>query len=369
MISFDLFGLQARRFFAATLILGCVACRTTNVDDELRIVSSMKCNNSAFNLNNLCDDEVQLLTRALRDPAVRDARGVDRKYLKQVSDKKGAPYAAALFFQRLNQEPRTAAYLKKVFARAEQIRSKGLPRTVRKKAGDFLLAMVPAIWYDSPQAVGGDGRDIRKVASSMGFREALIRVNADGTVEENAKFLCSWLTRDHGTDKIILASISKGAMDIKRGLQLCPERFKNVRGWLNIGGINRGSYLITEIKGNCFYNWQARRYFASNKYTYETFRTLDVREDSPVYKHAKLPDHMRVVNVVATPIRRHLTKRAEYGYNVLSKYGPNDGLTVIADSYMPGAVNISLWGTDHYFAIPERRNLLLYAALYEYLSE
>ncbi|MCB1319728.1 MAG: hypothetical protein KDK34_05725, partial [Leptospiraceae bacterium] len=42
----------------------------------------------------------------------------------------------------------------------------------------------------------------------------------DGSLDENAQYLCDWLQKTTA-EKVILASISKGGSDIKRAIQLC----------------------------------------------------------------------------------------------------------------------------------------------------
>ena len=197
-------------------------------------------------------------------------------------------------------------------------------------------------------------------------------VDPDGHVNANGEFLCEWL-KDRPNKKYIFASISKAALDIKRAIQLCGQApdggaFRNVVGWLNIGGTNRGSYLVNEMNDYWAFRWRAKYFFWREGYTYDSFLSVRVNPQAPYHAHVKLPRRMKVVNVIATPIRRHLTARAEEVYTVLSKHGPNDGLTILGDSFMPGAINISLWGNDHYFAFPAKREILLRTALTEFME-
>ena len=346
-------------------------CSSWDTDDAAVVELDGSCTAKAFNLEDLCDWEVDLLTKAAKDPAAQadNLDGINKRFLMKLAENQGLDYATGVFFQRLNREAHSRKYMDQIFKNIEEIKKSGLEKYIKFKKKP-LLAMVPAPWYDSKTAVGGDGADIRNAARSIGIEEELVKVKPDGTVNENADFICDWLEKNHTGRKILLASISKGALDIKRAIQVCgtAPAFKRVVGWLNVGGVYRGSYLTNEIDGFCLYRWRARSWFEKNNYSYQSFLDIRVDETSPLYKDQTNPPGVQIVNVIATPIYRYITERAQKGYSVLSKYGPNDGLTVLADSYIPGAYNISLWGTDHYFSVAAKRNLLLYAALMEFLK-
>ena len=345
-------------------------CSSLTIEGELDVPRKMSCANKAFLLDSLCDNEVDLLTRAFLDPASKSMDGINKKYLKKLSKEKGLAYATAVFFQRVTQEKGNQEYLLNMKTLSERINKEGVLKFKKENSG-LLLVMVPGMWYDNNAAIGGDGIYIRQAAKRLGMDEVLLKVKPDGTLSENGMFICNWLGNYKGNKKIILSSISKGASDIKRAMQLCQGQdfFKNVIGWLNVGGINRGSPGVDMVENNCLYRWRADYFFSKNKYSSKAFYELGVNKKSPLQEDLIIPPHMKVVNVIATPIWRHVTVRAEEAYKTLAEYGPNDGLTVLADSYMPGAVNLSLWGTDHYFAIPEKRNVLLYAAFLDFMGE
>ncbi|MEQ9366035.1 MAG: hypothetical protein RIF32_17460 [Leptospirales bacterium] len=345
-------------------------CKSLTVEEEAVHLNQRDCSGQAFHLDGLCDDEIDLLKSALADPAVRSPAGVDRDHLRELAAERGLDYATAVFFQHVSATAPTRLYLDRVA---------GIRKRLQKQPGqkplgrdDITLAMIPAMYYDSNASVGGDGRDIRNMATRLGIPNELVIVDPDGHVNANGEFLCEWLA-DRPQRKFLFASISKAALDIKRAIQLCGSApdggaFRNVIGWLNIGGTNRGSYLINEMDSYWAYRWRAQYFFWRQGYTYDSFLSVKVDENAPYHAHVKLPPKMKVVNVIATPIRQHLTARSAEAYDILSKHGPNDGLTILADSFMPGAINISLWGNDHYFAFPAKREILLRTAMTEFIE-
>lgn len=363
------------RFLVVSLLLfiiwsGISGCNSLTVEDEAVHLQQQKCTGEAFQIDGLCEDEIELLKTALKDPAVRGPAGVDRDHLRALVAERGLDYATAVFFHHVSATLATRRYLDRVKSIRARLRKQPQQKSLGRS--DITLAMIPAMYYDSNASVGGDGRDIRKMAGRLGIPNELVIVDPDGHVNANGEFLCEWL-QARPDRKFLFASISKAALDIKRAIQLCGQApdggaFRNVIGWLNIGGTNRGSYLINEMDSYWAYRWRAKYFFWRQGYTYESFLSVKVDESAPYYSHVKIPPKMKVLNVIATPIRRHLTARSAEAYDILSKHGPNDGLTILADSYMPGAINISLWGNDHYFAFPAKRKILLRTALTEFIE-
>jgi hypothetical protein len=57
-----------------------------------------------------------------------------------------------------------------------------------------------------------------------------------------------------------------------------------------------------------------------------------------------------VLNVVAVPVSGSVGYQVYPGYQVLSAFGPNDGVVLMADTVWPGSINIAALGADHLFA-------------------
>ena len=56
---------------------------------------------------------------------------------------------------------------------------------------------------------------------------------------------------------------------------------------------------------------------------------------------------------VATPLSGDITDNVRSRYAYLRKYGPNDGLTLLADELMPDGITIIEPGVDHFYRDPE----------------
>jgi hypothetical protein len=57
-------------------------------------------------------------------------------------------------------------------------------------------------------------------------------------------------------------------------------------------------------------------------------------------------------------MRQHLTRFTRGRFRSLENLGLNDGCTHLADTAVPGAKHVPLWGADHYLMVPESHKLM-----------
>jgi hypothetical protein len=170
-----------------------------------------------------------------------------------------------------------------------------------------------------------------------------------GTVAENGRIIRHWLA-DRPSEKIVLASISKGAADIKSALAEpgAEEAFRPVVAWINLSGLPSGTpianwlferRLATWVYGVMFW-WMGMDMAVLRETTWGPGTVLDF----PLV----LPPHIQLINVAGFPLRRHLSSKALRRYHGrLAPLGPNDGLLLLADACaLPGLV-YPVWGADH----------------------
>ena len=155
---------------------------------------------------------------------------------------------------------------------------------------------------------------------------------------ENARTICEFVAGQKKRRGIILASVSKGSADVKMAIQQCGREpyFRRVIGWYNIGGINRGTILINEIENDWYYRTEARTYFCLNGYNWEGFRSMRFAEEAPLNFNLELPEHVLLINIIGVPTDLSVTERARPYWEHLAQIGPNDGLSLLTDVYMPG---------------------------------
>ena len=67
----------------------------------------------------------------------------------------------------------------------------------------------------------------------------------------------------------------------------------------------------------------------------------------------RLSRRILVLEYVAAPLSGNIADDVRGRYTYLRKYGPNDGLTLLADELLPGGVTIIEPGLDHFYRDPE----------------
>ncbi len=335
----------------ALAISGCRVDRRLELPDEAarRVV----CNISGYHVENLCDDEKEYLDWAEAEPRAPRMADLNRETLLRFTrETQDVDKAAAVFYTRLIREPATQkliTYLESTEKRLEAER-----RLPDYSNLNVALVVAPGMFYKDNPETGADGRGLRTIAARMGMKDDAIPLEQTGTVEENGALICDYIRNRNDGAALILASASKGGADIKYAIRLCgaDPAFQKVAGWLNIGGINRGSILANEINNQWDARLEARTYFCLNGYNYDGLMSMREGEGAPLNFDLDLPDHMLMVNIIGVPVFRFVTERARPYYLHLVQFGPNDGLSLLADLYIPEAVNWGSWRNDHYFRWP-----------------
>jgi hypothetical protein len=290
----------------------------------------------------LADDERDLLARAAECPAPGPWAELTQPALARLAAERGLDFATALLYERLRRSEEHGPFIRRV----DDLVARP-PRFPGKI--DALLAVAPGAYYRELPRAGGDGRLLREQAAACGCRTAVIPTRSMGTVAENGRIIRDWLGERPG-ERILLASLSKGAADVKAALALpgAEAAFRPVLAWLNLSGLPNGTPIA---------NWLFERKLATLFYRAAFWwKGLDMEVlrqtvwgpgavlDFPLH----LPRHVRLISVVGFPLRRHVSSKALRCYQGrLAPRGPNDGLLLLADPCsLPGLV-YPVWGADH----------------------
>jgi hypothetical protein len=337
-------------FVSIFLIVNCHVDK--KLDNPSLVVRKVDCTKSEYRISNLCEDEKEYLdwaNKIKKHPRLKDLTAdVLHSYTQETLD---VDKSASLFYLRAIQEPNNQKFLNYLDKKEKELEKK-LPNYSKKK---ILLAMVPGMFYKDNPSVGADGKMLRDIALELGMLEDLIPIEQTGTVDENAKIICDYTkNKSMEVNGIVFASVSKGSGDLKKAIQLCGKEpyFKKVKGWYNIGGLNRGSRLIEGIENNWRYRWEAKFYFWMKNYNYDGFLSMRSEPGAPLDFDLELPKDLLMINIIAVPQFRQVTERARPFYEFLIRFGPNDGMTLLAESYVEGAITYPSWRNDHYFQWP-----------------
>jgi hypothetical protein len=306
--------------------------------------------------------ERDLLARVAAWPEYRSWTELTQPLLARLSAAQGSDFATALLYDRLRSSERHGPFIRRL---DELITN---PPQVPGKM-DVLLAVVPGAFYRELPGRGADGRLLRQRVAAHGCRTALIPTCSTGTVAENGRIICDWLA-EHPHDRIILASLSKGAADVKAALASgAAEAFQPVRAWINLSGMPGGIPLTNWLLGHKVAKLLYKVFFWWKGMDFELVRQLEWGPGSVLDFPLEVPPHVLLINVTGFPLRRHLTSKALARFQQrIAEMGPSDGLVLLSDvAALPG-LTYPVWGADHNLrpAWDVRR---LVAALTTYLAD
>ncbi|MDZ4725659.1 MAG: hypothetical protein SH817_05860 [Leptospira sp.] len=347
------FPFESLRIFCTLLTISMlVAC---HADRKLEIANQetkmVRCDIKAYEIDNLCEDEKAYLDWAASQKEYPTLKSLTKDVLADLTKKTlDIDKTSALFYHRSIIEKKNNQFIQFLKRKEVELKKK-LPNYTNK---NIILAMVPGMFYKDNPAVGADGKVLRDIALELGLKEELLQVDQTGTIDENAKFICEYVKNKTDVNGIIFASVSKGSGDLKKAIQICGKEpyFEKVKGWYNIGGLNKGTPLVKTIESNWRYRYEARSYFFWKGYDYDGFLSMSAEKGAPLDFELELPKNLMLINVIAVPQYRQVTKRAFPFYESMIPSGPNDGMTLLADSYVEGAITYPSWRNDHYFQWP-----------------
>ncbi len=351
--------------FHFPFLLFLLGCASSNINLDIGEITATTCDKSVNMINHLCQEEYDLLTQTekkITDQSLDFLFSKDN--LKQIQDENGFPFSVAFFTMGLLRLPSTAAYIGKVSSLNIISEKKRLTHKVK----NIHLIVIPGLFYDINKEIGGDGKQLRTMASNLGFNEGIIEVKPTGSIQQNGEIICNWIKQTN-INKIILLSISKGSADFKEAVNQCKEvifKDKKIISWINLGGINKGSYLVNQADSSFIKRIYVKYLGMKYGFSYDAFLSVKAGiKKSVLNEEFEIPSGLRVINIIPAPLERYVTDRAYENFRALSSLGPNDGLSLLGDSYMSGAINIPIWGIDHYFRVNKQdweflQKLILY---------
>ncbi len=231
----------------------------------------------------------------------------------------------------------------------------------------YLFVFVPGWLYRTNPDSGADLARPRAVLGAMGFATRFVPLDENGTVEANGAALAAALAQLAGDGRrLVLVSTSKGGPETHLALDQLGRSngAGHVAAWVNIGGLLNGTALADYWIG-WSQRWIAAIGFAFLGHGTQAIPTMATAPRRARFAELRIPPGVRVVNYIGAPSTTDLRPEIWGEFEIIAPYGPNDGLTLLADAIVPQGVTVVERGLDHYFAAPdlERRIAALAAVL------
>jgi hypothetical protein len=314
----------------------------------------------------LSEEERRLLNDAADFVPAGDGAELSASNIAWLTAERGIDFATAVLYQCFLADARHGPFMRRIHTALASL----LPlRPIRAT-----LAIAPGAYYREFPAAGGDGRLLAAEAARHGCRAELIPTESTGTLAENGQRICEWLARRRAanpSERIILASLSKGGSDIKAALRRSEAReaFAGVAAWLNLSGVLSGSPMVAWLRARRLHHWITRLAFRLRGLSFVPIDELDRGPGTPLSGELRLPEHLLMISVVGFPLSAHLaTRRTRAFHRRIAASGPNDGVIALADLCQQPGLIFPVWGADHYLR-PGYELRHLAAALTHYVAE
>lgn len=271
-----------------------------------------------------------------------------RKALQQLARETSTDFATLLLAHRLLSDEGNRAIQQRFEHYLEAVKTSSIQKRVDEA---YVIFFMPGWDYaESGLLTGADFAKPRQLVAAMGIENRLLEINPHGSVSENAETLTRALAeaRLQGK-KIIITSASSSGSAVALALSREHALLDHVAGWINVGGILRGSPFID------YYHHWSRRWFLRLAmwwmgWKYENVMSMSEEISRPRFAEHRFPSHLKIINYVGIPLSGSISEFSTDKYPLLKELGPNDGLTLITDAIAPNSVSVISLGNDHYVA-------------------
>lgn len=276
-------------------------------------------------------------------------------------------FATLFFAQRMYSEPKNkeAQNLFQSYI-ISQDNEQTMPNCTN--VNEYAYVFVPGLFYIRHSELGGDFKTQREQLNQMGLTTYLIEINEVGTVLENAQIIAKELKRLSAThQKMVVVSASKGGPDLAYALGklMSWNESKSIKAWISLGGVLRGSQVADNyLTGLNRLYAKTILFFAGGNIDF--VEDLSIEKSIDRFNSLCFPEDLLIIHYVGAPLSSQVSKKVKKNFNILSKMGPNDGLTTLIDELTPQGIVITELGLDHFYKdenIDKKTIALMYTAL------
>jgi hypothetical protein len=280
------------------------------------------------------------------------ARPLDWSTLRELSRETSPDFATLFFVERSLSERGNDKFQEAYLREVRRLRRAPIARSSLRR---YKFLFVPGFHYRTDPSSGADFRSQREWFRQLGLHVQLAATQEDGTIAENAAIIADIIrieSRFH--TPLIVVSTSKAGPEtaLALGKLLEPSETASVKAWLSVGGLIHGTLLADQVM-SWPKSWVARILFSASGSDPRSLPELTTAASRPRMTEIRLPRHIFTLEFIAVPLSGQIGNEVRSRYVRLRKYGPNDGLTLLADELLPNGVSIIEPGLDHFYRDPE----------------
>lgn len=269
----------------------------------------------------------------------------DRDELKRLSDEFSVDFAALYLADAIAHVPANRRF-RTLFDQMYESTGAALPQgrvQLPATAAQYDVLFVPTYLYTRFMARGASLREPREALEKVGFKCYFVETRDDGPIESNSELVANAIqARANDGRRLIIITASKSSSEVALALtKLGPDQTRHVAGWINAMGALQGTPLVDD-------NVLPELEWIVGKVDPAGGISMSVAASRPRFASLRVPSQVFVLNLVAIPTSGSVTFRARRGYYPMLKYGPNDGMVLVADTIYPGGVTLAEVGSDHF---------------------
>lgn len=284
-------------------------------------------------------DEVQLAKRA--QPFVEALQGriptIDE--LVEVTESDDVDLATMVFYEAVRSATDNRDFI-------SDVESQAVGQVTPRK---ITMLVLPALFYEQHPEVGGDGAQIISVAKACGIDARLVPTISCGGIDDDLPIIIKAL-QDVTDGEIWVVTLSKGAAEwccvLREHADDIP--LDRITTWINAGGLPRGANINDVMTSSRVRRVKTRALCKVIRMDYRSFCEFGT-QSSRLQEPLEMPEHLRVFNVIGSPLSSHVEKSMQTRFRMLKHMGPNDGMVLLPWAlWLPGFVYPVL-GADHFF--------------------
>ena len=298
------------------------------------------------------------VARALR--AQFDQRTMSWELLRDLTHETSVDFATLYFIRRTLMDQRNAQWQSRFAALIRELRARS-ELSIRKHLEErmelsrFRFLFVPGFHYRTDPSSGADFAGPRTYLRNCGFDTQLVEVEEDGTIEQNAAFIAEAVRKESSEGKrLIIVSTSIGGPEtaVALGKLLPVDDLRPVAAWISVGGLLGGTVLADQAEQWAM-SWLAKLAFLSKGIDPRAIPGITTVSSRRRMTELRFLNSLLVLDYVGAPLSGQIAADVKGRWKTLARFGPNDGLTLLADEVLNSGRVVFAIGQDHYYRDPE----------------
>ncbi len=282
-----------------------------------------------------------------------DKKPLNNALMSDLTKQSSADFATLYALKRLYEQPQNHIAQNFYADFTTQLMEKSTDAlTEIKDISSYLFVFVPGFAYKEDTTTGADFGRQRRLFTKKGLKTHLIETEEWGLASKNAGIIANSL-RDLSAknERIIVVSASKGGLETAMALGsiLTVAETQNIKSWISVGGILRGSPIADQYL--CApKSWFAATMLAFKGQNLETVRDMSYKKRADEWRDWHFSPHILRLHFIGAPLATHISGDIRSRYcSLIKNFGPNDGLTTLTDQITEGGIVVSELGLDHYY--------------------